>query len=89
MKYHIHLILTCCRWKFVCAYLYDQAGSMVYYYVLGKSELSTAVLIANGLTFAFAGLAEAIVEKRIPSRATLEGSLLILAGAYIAYSSKQ
>ena len=76
------------RWKFVAAYLYDQAGSMLYYYVLGSTDLSLAVPIANGLTFAFAGITEAIMDKRFPSRSTIEGSILIVAGVYICYSSK-
>jgi drug/metabolite transporter (DMT)-like permease len=61
---------------------------VLYYYVLGKTDLSVAVPVANGLTFAFAGLTEAILDKRIPSRKTIEGSVLILIGAYIAMSSK-
>ena len=73
------------RWKFICAYVYDQAGSALYYYVLGKTDLSTAVPIANGLTFVFSGLTEAIVDKRPPSRSTLEGISLIVAGVYICY----
>lgn len=77
------------RWKFLAAYLYDQAGSMLYYYVLGQTDLSTAVPIANGLTFAFAGLTEALIEKKLPSRSTIEGTVLILAGVYICFSSKQ
>ncbi len=72
----------------MCAYLYDQVGSVLYYYVLGKSELTTAVPIANGLTFAFAGVTEAVLDKRLPSRRTIEGSLMILLGAYVAMSSK-
>jgi drug/metabolite transporter (DMT)-like permease len=76
------------RWKFVLAYLYDQAGSMLYYYVLGRTDLSLAVPVANGLTFAVAGLTEAIVDRRIPSRATIEGSLLILVGVFVCFSSK-
>lgn len=61
---------------------------MLYYYALGSSDLSTAVPIANGLTFAVAGITEAIVDKRLPSRATVEGSLLILAGVYMCISGK-
>ena len=76
------------RWKFIFAYLYDQAGSMLYYYVLGTTDLSIAVPIANGLTFAVAGLTEAIIDKRIPSRSTIEGSLLILAGVFVCFTSK-
>lgn len=72
----------------MCAYLYDQVGSVLYYYVLSKSELTTAVPIANGLTFAFAGVTEAVLDKRLPSRRTIEGSALILLGAYLAMSSK-
>jgi len=76
------------RWKFICAYIYDQAGSALYYYVLGRTDLSTAVPIANGLTFVFSGVTEAIVDKRFPSRNTLEGVVLIIAGVYICYNSK-
>ena len=76
------------RWKFILAYIYDQAGSALYYYVLGRTDLSTAVPIANGLTFVFSGLTEAIVKKRIPSRVTVEGILLIVVGVYICYYSK-
>ena len=61
---------------------------MLYYYALGSSDLSTVVPIANGLTFAVAGITEAVVDKRLPSRSTIEGSLLILAGVYMCISGK-
>ena len=83
-----YIITLFSRWKFILAYIYDQAGSAVYYYVLGRTDLSTAVPIANGLTFVFSGLTEAIVNKRTPSRATVEGISLIVIGVYICYSSK-
>ena len=83
-----YIITLFSRWKFILAYIYDQAGSAVYYYVLGKTDLSTAVPIANGLTFVFSGLTEAIVNKRIPSKATVEGISLIVIGVYICYYSK-
>jgi drug/metabolite transporter (DMT)-like permease len=73
----------------VAAYLYDQAGSMLYYYALGSTDLSLAVPVANGLTFAVAGITEALVDRRLPSRATLEGSVLIIAGVYMCVSGKQ
>ena len=73
----------------MAAYLYDQAGSMLYYYALGSTDLSLAVPVANGLTFAVAGITEALVDRRLPSRATLEGSVLIIAGVYMCVSGKQ
>lgn len=79
----------CLRWKFIAAYLYDQAGSMLYYYALGSTDLSIAVPVANGLTFAVAGITEALVDRKLPSRATVEGSLMILLGVYVCFSSKQ
>jgi hypothetical protein len=63
-------------------------GSMIYYYALGSTELSVAVPVANGLTFAVAGITEAIVDGKIPSRHTIEGSILIIVGAYVCFSSK-
>ncbi len=47
-----------------------------------------AVPVANGLTFAVAGITEAIVDGKIPSRHTIEGSILIIVGAYVCFSSK-
>ncbi len=79
----MHILSLFKRWKFVLAYLYDQAGSMLYYYALQTTDLSTAVPIANGLTFAVAGMTEAIVDQRLPSRQTIEGTVLILAGVYV------
>jgi drug/metabolite transporter (DMT)-like permease len=76
------------RWKFICAYLYDQTGSALYYYILGKTDLSTAVPIANGLTFVFAGITESLVEKKLPTRGTIEGMILVITGAYICYNFK-
>ena len=75
------------RWKFIAAFLYDRAGSVIYYYTLGDTDLSIAVPIANGLTFAVAGVTEALVDRRLPSRGTIEGSILILVGAYICFSA--
>ena len=88
---YLVLLISCDphRWKFIAAYLYDQAGSVLYYYSLGSTDLSIAVPIANGLTFAVAGITEAIVDKRLPTRATIEGSVLILIGVYVCFSSKQ
>ena len=62
---------------------------MLYYYALGNTDLSIAVPVANGLTFAVAGITEALVDRKVPSRATVEGSLLIILGVYICVSSKQ
>jgi len=84
----MHLLSLFKRWKFICAYLYDQIGSAMYYYVLGKTDLSTAVPIANGLTFVFAGISESLVEKQLPKRQTIEGMILIITGAFICYNFK-
>lgn len=62
---------------------------MLYYYALGSTDLSIAVPVANGLTFAVAGITEALVDRKLPSRATVEGSLMILLGVYVCFSSKQ
>jgi uncharacterized membrane protein len=62
---------------------------VLYYYALGSTELSVAVPIANGLTFAVAGVTEAVVDAKLPSKSTLEGIGLILIGVYICLSSKQ
>lgn len=70
----------------MAVYLYDQLGSIFYFYALGSTNLSVASPIANGLTFAVAGITEALVDNRFPSRATIEGSVLILSGVYMCLS---
>ncbi|RKP33359.1 hypothetical protein BJ085DRAFT_24971, partial [Dimargaris cristalligena] len=56
------------------------SGSMVYYYTLGKSDLSLAVPITNSLTFVFTALAGYLLGEDIGSKKTWLGMSLVVAG---------
>ncbi|KAJ1994340.1 hypothetical protein H4R33_000301 [Dimargaris cristalligena] len=56
------------RWQYVLPLALNLSGSMVYYYTLGKSDLSLAVPITNSLTFVFTALAGYLLGEDIGSK---------------------
>ncbi len=49
------VIATLLNWRFSVPFLINQAGSLVYFYLLGSTDISMAVPICNSLTFVFTG----------------------------------
>mmetsp|Transcript_5575 Transcript_5575/g.5498 ORF Transcript_5575/g.5498 Transcript_5575/m.5498 type:complete len:97 (-) Transcript_5575:57-347(-) len=77
------------RWRFLLAYAVNQSGSIGYYYLLGSHDLSIAVPAANSLSFGFTALTEALcLNKTLPDRYTMAGSVLILLGVFLCLYGK-
>lgn len=55
------------RWQYVLPLVLNLCGSVVYYYTLGKADLSLAVPITNSLTFIFTTLAGILLGESIGS----------------------
>ncbi|KAI8365976.1 uncharacterized protein BYT42DRAFT_618425 [Radiomyces spectabilis] len=72
------------RWQYVVPLTLNLSGSVVYYYTLGKSEMSLAVPITNSLTFVFSLLTGLMLGEKLHGK----GMGLILAGILICVSSK-
>ena len=77
------------HWRFTAAYLLNQAGSLLYYFLLGSVPVSTAVPVCNSLAFAFTAFASVYIFGEVVDSPAhvLVGSLLVCAGAAICFNS--
>ena len=70
-------------------YLLNQAGSLLFYYTLARSDLSLAVPICNALGLVFSIVTSYLIGERIEQPlATLVGSGLIMAGVTLCLVSR-
>jgi len=71
-------------------YVLNQSGSLVFYVLLAKSDISTAVPICNAMALLFSFVTSSALGEPIknPSRTAL-GASLILIGVTICVSSQQ
>ncbi|KAL1918364.1 uncharacterized protein VTP21DRAFT_3024 [Calcarisporiella thermophila] len=76
------------RWQYVLPLLINLSGSFVYYYTLGKADLSLAVPISNSLTFIFTTLGGILLGENIGGRNTWIGMSLVVAGVALCVNSK-
>ena len=70
------------QWRVWVPYLLNQAGSVLYYWTLGQSDLSLAVPICNALALVFSIVTSVFVvgeELRRPV-GTVSGAVLVLVG---------
>ncbi|KAJ1967853.1 hypothetical protein IWQ62_001592 [Dispira parvispora] len=74
------------RWQYIVPLAINLSGSMVYYYTLGKSDLSLAVPITNSLTFVFTAFAGYLLGECNYSRNTWLGMALVVLGVAICVS---
>ncbi|KAI8368757.1 hypothetical protein BD560DRAFT_398615 [Blakeslea trispora] len=74
------------RWQYVLPLALNLSGSVVYYYTLGKSNMSLAVPITNSLTFIFSLLTGLCLGEDIGGRDTWLGMALIMIGVVICVS---
>ncbi|CAO3609690.1 unnamed protein product [Cunninghamella blakesleeana] len=74
------------RWQYVLPLALNLSGSVVYYYTLGKSEMSLAVPITNSLTFVFSLLTGLLLGEKLGGRDTWVGMALIIIGVLICVS---
>jgi hypothetical protein len=70
-------------------YVLNQSGSLVFYVLLAKSDISTAVPICNAMALLFSFVTSSVLGEPIknPSRTAL-GASFILIGVTVCVSSK-
>ncbi|KAI9789092.1 MAG: hypothetical protein M1816_006342 [Peltula sp. TS41687] len=68
--------------------LINLTGSVWFFLLIGKAELSLTVPITNSLAFLFTVLGEWWTEKKVLSRDTWIGMLLVLGGIALCVQSK-
>ncbi|KAI9226932.1 MAG: transmembrane protein [Piptocephalis tieghemiana] len=76
------------RWQYVLPLALNLSGSIVYYYTLGKSELSLAVPIANSLTFLLTTLTAWALGEETGGLSTIIGTLTVLLGVGFCVSDR-
>ncbi|XP_050314111.1 transmembrane protein 234 homolog [Anthonomus grandis grandis] len=67
---------------------FNQTGSILYIFTLQNVSLTLASPLTNTLTFIFTAIADAYLEKTLPSKKTLLGVALILFGTFLCCYSK-
>ncbi|ORZ12815.1 hypothetical protein BCR42DRAFT_378909 [Absidia repens] len=85
-KWFAELKYLLTRWQYVLPLALNLSGSVVYYYTLGKSDMSLAVPITNSLTFIFSLLTGLCLGEELGGRDTWIGMALILVGVMICVS---
>ncbi|ORX91449.1 transmembrane protein [Basidiobolus meristosporus CBS 931.73] len=75
------------RWQYVLPLAINLSGSVVYYYTLGKADLSLAVPITNSLTFIFTTFAGYLLGEKVSRRDCL-GMALVVVGVTLCVSSR-
>ncbi|KAI8994734.1 hypothetical protein BDB01DRAFT_846742 [Pilobolus umbonatus] len=71
------------RWQYVLPLAINLSGSVVYYYTLGKADMSLAVPITNSLTFIFSLLTGLFLGESIGGIDAWIGMALIVIGVMI------
>mmetsp|Transcript_13123 Transcript_13123/g.34324 ORF Transcript_13123/g.34324 Transcript_13123/m.34324 type:complete len:136 (-) Transcript_13123:222-629(-) len=72
------------NWKFLGAFALNQAGSLLYYYLLGSSELRIAVPVVNALTIVVTAISGAIMGEKINNITDMVlGCILVGAGVFL------
>jgi drug/metabolite transporter (DMT)-like permease len=64
--YELKFLLT--RWQYMLPQLLNLSGSLVFYYLLGNSDISRVVPITNALTFVTTFIASWLLGERITKR---------------------
>jgi drug/metabolite transporter (DMT)-like permease len=71
-------------------YLLNQAGSVMFYFTLARSDLSLAVPICNGLSLVFSIGTTYLIGERIDQPIkTFAGAALVVAGVAICLSARE
>ncbi|RCH96528.1 hypothetical protein CU097_003694 [Rhizopus azygosporus] len=82
----IKYLLT--KWQYLVPLVINLSGSIVYYYTLGKSDMSLAVPITNSLTFIFSLLTGLLLGESIGGRDAWLGMGLVIVGVVICVGGK-
>lgn len=77
------------QWRVWLPYACNQCGSLLYYYLLAKSDLSVAVPVCNALSLVFSCVTSYVLGERVdqPLKAIV-GSTLVMVGVAICMSSQ-
>ena len=71
-------------------YVLNQSGSLAFYFLLAKSDISTAVPICNAMALLFSFVTSSVLGEPIPNLPkTALGASLILVGVTICVSSQE
>jgi len=71
-------------------YLLNQAGSLLYYNTLRKSDLSLAVPICNGLSLVFSMATSYVLGERVDKPVqTIVGAALVMGGVVLCLLSRE
>eukprot|EP01112_Ceratiomyxa_fruticulosa_P013735 TRINITY_DN387_c0_g4_i2.p1 TRINITY_DN387_c0_g4~~TRINITY_DN387_c0_g4_i2.p1 ORF type:complete len:138 (+),score=8.90 TRINITY_DN387_c0_g4_i2:131-544(+) len=76
------------RYQYVIPLVINLSGSIVFYYTLGKTDISLVVPITNSLTFLFTTLTSRFLGEEYPTNSTYIGMGLVLLGVSICVQSK-
>ncbi|ORX44924.1 hypothetical protein DM01DRAFT_1340235 [Hesseltinella vesiculosa] len=75
------------RWQYVLPLAMNLSGSVVYYYTLGKNDMSLTVPIVNSLTFVFSIIAGHFLGEQFGGKDVWLGIGLVLLGTGICISA--
>ncbi|KAK8388749.1 hypothetical protein O3P69_020629 [Scylla paramamosain] len=76
------------RLSYVCPFLLNQLGSVLFVYTLGSADLSLAVPLSNSLTFLVTTVAGRCLGEDTTSRATWIGAGLVCVGVALCVADK-
>ncbi|ORX75972.1 UPF0546 membrane protein C1orf91, partial [Anaeromyces robustus] len=76
------------RWQYMVPLILNLNGSLVFYYTLGKADLSLAVPISNSLTFAFTTIAGKFLGEPFGGAKSYFALVLVMAGVTLCVLSK-
>ncbi|CAA9989202.1 conserved protein, unknown function [Plasmodium knowlesi strain H] len=71
------------NWYVVIPYLFNQAGSALYYYLLRKADISLVMPLCNILSFFFTFLTEMILLKKTFSFKSVLGLSFVSVGLFL------
>lgn len=76
------------RLSYVCPFLFNQLGSVLFVYVLGNADLSLAVPLSNSLTFLVTTIAGWCLGEETTNKMTWVGAILVCAGVALCVADK-
>ncbi|XP_042236151.1 transmembrane protein 234 homolog [Homarus americanus] len=76
------------RLSYVCPFLFNQVGSILFVYSLGATDLSLAVPLSNSLTFLVTTVVGRCLGEESTSRMTWVGATLVCAGVALCVADK-
>lgn len=88
LKFLLELKFMITEWRYIVPFLLNQCGSVLFVFLLQKSELSMAVPISNSCSFLFTALVAILLGEQKPSRNAFIGMFLISLGISICILSK-